>query len=150
MLTALTMFNIASTNEVNAVSGKTSINFHLIQICLLWKMLAYFTSQEMMKMICRADMNNLIQQSKENPKRSSHQHHRQKFKTKVRENDRTEPLLSLRRRDVQKHALIEEVVIKLQAEFDEEERLAREKDEANVVLTKEWDDIQAKIKADQN
>ncbi|GKD26498.1 hypothetical protein Tco_1232712 [Tanacetum coccineum] len=29
--------------------------------------------------------------------------------------------------------------------FDEEERLAREKDEANVALTKEWDDIQAKV-----
>ncbi|GJX28196.1 hypothetical protein Tco_0236275 [Tanacetum coccineum] len=37
---------------------------------------------------------------------------------------------------------------RLQAEFDKEERLAREKDEANVALTKEWDDIQAKIKAD--
>ncbi|GKD87297.1 hypothetical protein Tco_1358451 [Tanacetum coccineum] len=32
--------------------------------------------------------------------------------------------------------------------FDEEERLAREKDEANVALTKKWDDIQAKIKVD--
>ncbi|GJU07152.1 hypothetical protein Tco_1123582 [Tanacetum coccineum] len=37
---------------------------------------------------------------------------------------------------------------KLQAEFDEEERLAREKDEANVALTEEWDDIQAKVDAD--
>ncbi|GKC63950.1 hypothetical protein Tco_1096548 [Tanacetum coccineum] len=37
---------------------------------------------------------------------------------------------------------------KLQAEFDEEERFAWEKDEANVVLTKEWDVIQAKIEAD--
>ncbi|GJU82865.1 hypothetical protein Tco_1285230 [Tanacetum coccineum] len=35
---------------------------------------------------------------------------------------------------------------RLQAEFDEEERLAREKDEANVALTEQWDDIQAKIK----
>ncbi|GJY05500.1 hypothetical protein Tco_0371440 [Tanacetum coccineum] len=35
--------------------------------------------------------------------------------------------------------------IRLQAEFDEEERLAREKDEANVALTEEWDDIQAKV-----
>ncbi|GKB60382.1 hypothetical protein Tco_0916568 [Tanacetum coccineum] len=34
--------------------------------------------------------------------------------------------------------------IRLQAEFEEEERLAREKDEANVTLTEEWDDIQAK------
>ncbi|GKA75342.1 hypothetical protein Tco_0781720 [Tanacetum coccineum] len=32
--------------------------------------------------------------------------------------------------------------------FDEEERLAREKDEANVALTEEWDDIQAKIEVD--
>ncbi|GJZ97181.1 hypothetical protein Tco_0669634 [Tanacetum coccineum] len=44
--------------------------------------------------------------------------------------------------------LDEEAALKLQAEFDEEERLAREKDEANVALTEEWDDIQAKIKAD--
>ncbi|GJZ78567.1 hypothetical protein Tco_0643404, partial [Tanacetum coccineum] len=36
----------------------------------------------------------------------------------------------------------------LQAEFDEEERLAREKDEASVTLTEEWDDIQAKVEAD--
>ncbi|GJV06381.1 ribonuclease H-like domain-containing protein [Tanacetum coccineum] len=42
----------------------------------------------------------------------------------------------------------EEVTLKLQVEFDEEERLAREKDEANVALTEEWDDIQAKIEAD--
>ncbi|GJV80712.1 hypothetical protein Tco_1516582 [Tanacetum coccineum] len=44
--------------------------------------------------------------------------------------------------------LDEEIASKLQAEFDEEERLAREKDEANVVLIEEWDDIQAKIEAD--
>ncbi|GKE13468.1 hypothetical protein Tco_1417019, partial [Tanacetum coccineum] len=37
---------------------------------------------------------------------------------------------------------------RLQAEFDEEDRLAREKDEANVALTEEWDNIQAKIDAD--
>ncbi|GKB63546.1 hypothetical protein Tco_0919732 [Tanacetum coccineum] len=36
------------------------------------------------------------------------------------------------------------IVITELAEFDEEERLAREKDEANVALTEEWDDIQAK------
>ncbi|GJW30515.1 ribonuclease H-like domain-containing protein [Tanacetum coccineum] len=34
------------------------------------------------------------------------------------------------------------------SEFDEEERLTREKDEANVALTEEWDDIQAKIDVD--
>ncbi|GJX45891.1 hypothetical protein Tco_0262567, partial [Tanacetum coccineum] len=42
----------------------------------------------------------------------------------------------------------EQEAIRLQAEFDEEERLAREKDEANVALTEEWDDIQAKVDAD--
>ncbi|GJU59370.1 hypothetical protein Tco_1237136 [Tanacetum coccineum] len=44
--------------------------------------------------------------------------------------------------------LDEEITLKLQAEFDEDERLAREKDEANVALTEEWDDIQAKVDAD--
>ncbi|GJZ60714.1 hypothetical protein Tco_0616530 [Tanacetum coccineum] len=42
----------------------------------------------------------------------------------------------------------EQEAIRLQAEFDKEERLAREKDEANVALTKEWNDIQAKIDVD--
>ncbi|GJU16095.1 hypothetical protein Tco_1144061 [Tanacetum coccineum] len=46
----------------------------------------------------------------------------------------------------------EEVALKLQAEFDEEERLSREKaekeKEANIALTEEGDDIQAKIEAD--
>ncbi|GKA39149.1 hypothetical protein Tco_0731700 [Tanacetum coccineum] len=41
----------------------------------------------------------------------------------------------------------EEEAKRLQAEFDKDERLAREKDEANVALTEEWDDIQAKIEA---
>ncbi|GJS84142.1 hypothetical protein Tco_0750683 [Tanacetum coccineum] len=42
----------------------------------------------------------------------------------------------------------EQEAIRLQAEFDEEERLAREKDKANVSLTEEWNDIQAKINDD--
>ncbi|GKB73920.1 hypothetical protein Tco_0935332, partial [Tanacetum coccineum] len=46
----------------------------------------------------------------------------------------------------------EETALKLQAEFDEEERLAREKakkeQEANIALIETWDDIQAKIDAD--
>ncbi|GJY36022.1 hypothetical protein Tco_0421400 [Tanacetum coccineum] len=42
----------------------------------------------------------------------------------------------------------EQEAIRLQAEFDEDERLAREKDEANVALTEEWDDIQAKVDVD--
>nr|GFB51185.1 hypothetical protein [Tanacetum cinerariifolium] len=46
----------------------------------------------------------------------------------------------------------EEVALKLQAAFDEEERLTREKakkvKEANIALIETWDDIQAKIDAD--
>ncbi|GJR22941.1 putative ribonuclease H-like domain-containing protein [Tanacetum coccineum] len=38
--------------------------------------------------------------------------------------------------------------IRLQAEFDEEVRLAREKYKANIALTEEWNDIQAKIETD--
>ncbi|GJT12119.1 hypothetical protein Tco_0859161 [Tanacetum coccineum] len=45
--------------------------------------------------------------------------------------------------------LNEELAFKLQAEEEEEERLAREKYEANVALIEEWNDIQAKIEADQ-
>nr|GEY39191.1 retrovirus-related Pol polyprotein from transposon TNT 1-94 [Tanacetum cinerariifolium] len=48
--------------------------------------------------------------------------------------------------------LDEEDIKMLQAEFDEEERLAREKakkeQEANIALIEEWNDIQAKIDAD--
>ncbi|GKE16634.1 hypothetical protein Tco_1424211 [Tanacetum coccineum] len=48
--------------------------------------------------------------------------------------------------------LDEEVALKLQAEFDEEERLAREKsekeEEANIALIETWDDIHAKIDVD--
>ncbi|GKD67729.1 hypothetical protein Tco_1321819, partial [Tanacetum coccineum] len=44
-------------------------------------------------------------------------------------------------------SLDKETAKRLQAEFDEEERLAREKDEANVALIEEWDDIQAEIEA---
>ncbi|GJZ30075.1 hypothetical protein Tco_0575122 [Tanacetum coccineum] len=46
----------------------------------------------------------------------------------------------------------EETALKLQAEFDEKERLAREKaekeQEANIALIETWDDIQANIDAD--
>ncbi|GKD16539.1 hypothetical protein Tco_1205697, partial [Tanacetum coccineum] len=42
----------------------------------------------------------------------------------------------------------EQEAIRLQVEFDEEERLGREKDEANIALTEEWNDIQAKIDVD--
>ncbi|GJX52340.1 hypothetical protein Tco_0280709 [Tanacetum coccineum] len=48
--------------------------------------------------------------------------------------------------------LDKETALKLQVKFDEEERLAREKDEkekeANATLIETWDDIQAKIDAD--
>ncbi|GJX37105.1 hypothetical protein Tco_0250408 [Tanacetum coccineum] len=46
----------------------------------------------------------------------------------------------------------EEIALKLQKEIDKEERIARGEeemiDEANIALTEEWDDIQAKIEAD--
>ncbi|GJV41071.1 retrovirus-related pol polyprotein from transposon TNT 1-94 [Tanacetum coccineum] len=48
--------------------------------------------------------------------------------------------------------LDEETALNLQAEFDKEEKLAREKakkeQEANIALIETWDDIQAKIDAD--
>ncbi|GJX86018.1 hypothetical protein Tco_0336792 [Tanacetum coccineum] len=57
-----------------------------------------------------------------------------------------EPVKTMKKKDLIR--LNEETAKRLQAEFDKEERLAREKDEANVALTKEQDDIQAKIEAD--
>ncbi|GJX94099.1 putative ribonuclease H-like domain-containing protein [Tanacetum coccineum] len=42
----------------------------------------------------------------------------------------------------------EQEAIRLQAEFDEEVRIAREKDEANIALIEEWNDIQDKIETD--
>ncbi|GJU34716.1 hypothetical protein Tco_1183070 [Tanacetum coccineum] len=57
-----------------------------------------------------------------------------------------EPVKKMSKKDQLKSD--EEEAKRLQAEFDEEERLAREKDEANVALTEEWDNIQAKIEAD--
>ncbi|GJU02964.1 putative ribonuclease H-like domain-containing protein [Tanacetum coccineum] len=42
----------------------------------------------------------------------------------------------------------EQEAIRLQAKFDKEVRLAREKDKANVALIEEWNDIQAKIDTD--
>ncbi|GJW82438.1 hypothetical protein Tco_0146413 [Tanacetum coccineum] len=42
----------------------------------------------------------------------------------------------------------EQEAIRLQAEFDEEEILVREKDEVNIALTEEWDNVQAMIDAD--
>ncbi|GJX33287.1 hypothetical protein Tco_0243142 [Tanacetum coccineum] len=57
-----------------------------------------------------------------------------------------EPKKPLKKKD--QISFDEEIASKLQAEFDEEETLAREKDEANVALTEEWDDIQAKVDVD--
>ncbi|GJZ47805.1 uncharacterized mitochondrial protein-like protein [Tanacetum coccineum] len=56
-----------------------------------------------------------------------------------------EPVKPMKKKDLIR--LDEEVALKLQAEFDEEERLAREKaekeKEANIALIETWDDIQA-------
>ncbi|GKA05971.1 reverse transcriptase domain-containing protein [Tanacetum coccineum] len=61
-----------------------------------------------------------------------------------------EPVKPMKKKD--QISFDEEVALKLQAEFDEEERLAREKaekeKEANIALIEEWDDIQAKIDVD--
>ncbi|GKF60743.1 hypothetical protein Tco_0177529, partial [Tanacetum coccineum] len=53
-----------------------------------------------------------------------------------------EPKKPLKKKD--QISFDEQEAIRLQAEFDEDKILVREKDEANVALTKEWDDIQAK------
>ncbi|GJW72801.1 hypothetical protein Tco_0132171 [Tanacetum coccineum] len=45
--------------------------------------------------------------------------------------------------------LDEEVAQRLQAEFDEQQRIEREKAEVNIVLKETWDDIQAKLEANQ-
>ncbi|GKB79482.1 ribonuclease H-like domain-containing protein [Tanacetum coccineum] len=58
-----------------------------------------------------------------------------------------EPVKKLSKKDQLK--LDEEVAQRLQAEFDEQERIKREKAKANIALKETWDDIQAKIKADQ-
>ncbi|GJU12170.1 hypothetical protein Tco_1134566 [Tanacetum coccineum] len=61
-----------------------------------------------------------------------------------------EPVKPMKKKDLIR--LDEEVDLKLQAEFDEEERLAREKaekeKEANIAFIETWDDIQAKIDSD--
>ncbi|GJW48082.1 putative ribonuclease H-like domain-containing protein [Tanacetum coccineum] len=50
-----------------------------------------------------------------------------------------EPVKSMKKKYLIR--LDEEIASKLQAEFDEEERLKREKNEANIALTEEWNDI---------
>ncbi|GKA33272.1 hypothetical protein Tco_0719639 [Tanacetum coccineum] len=42
----------------------------------------------------------------------------------------------------------EQKAIRLQAQFDEEERITREKEEANAALIVQWNDIQDKVEAD--
>ncbi|GKG01940.1 hypothetical protein Tco_0306645, partial [Tanacetum coccineum] len=61
-----------------------------------------------------------------------------------------EPVKPMKKKD--QISFDEETALKLQVEFDDEERLVREKAEteieANIALIEEWDDIQAKIDAD--
>ncbi|GJY69279.1 hypothetical protein Tco_0472261, partial [Tanacetum coccineum] len=61
-----------------------------------------------------------------------------------------EPVKPMKKKDLIR--LDEEAALKLQAEFDEEERLAREKakkeKEANIALIETWDDIQVNIDTD--
>ncbi|GKF85144.1 hypothetical protein Tco_0250042 [Tanacetum coccineum] len=46
MLTALTMLILLAQMKLMLLMEKQALNFQLIQICLLWKILAYLTSQE--------------------------------------------------------------------------------------------------------
>ncbi|GJQ93110.1 hypothetical protein Tco_0004249 [Tanacetum coccineum] len=61
-----------------------------------------------------------------------------------------EPVKPIKKKD--QIRLDEETALNLQAKFNEEERLAREKaekeQEANIALIEAWDDIQANIDAD--
>ncbi|GJV52681.1 hypothetical protein Tco_1448422 [Tanacetum coccineum] len=57
-----------------------------------------------------------------------------------------EPVKKLSKKDQLK--LDKEVAQRLQAEFDKQERIEREKAVANIALKETWDDIQAKIEAD--
>ncbi|GKA16818.1 hypothetical protein Tco_0696655 [Tanacetum coccineum] len=61
-----------------------------------------------------------------------------------------EPVKPMKKKDLIR--LDEETTLNLQAEFEEEERLAREKaekeEETNIALIETWDDIQEKIDAD--
>ncbi|GJW33819.1 hypothetical protein Tco_0053851 [Tanacetum coccineum] len=61
-----------------------------------------------------------------------------------------EPVKTMKKKDLIR--LDEETALNLQAEFDEKERLPREKakkeEEANIALIETWDDIQAKIDVD--
>ncbi|GJS79259.1 hypothetical protein Tco_0729140 [Tanacetum coccineum] len=61
-----------------------------------------------------------------------------------------EPVMPMKKKN--QISLDEETALNLQAEFDKEERLAREKakkeEEANIALVETWDDIQAKIDDD--
>ncbi|GJX10978.1 hypothetical protein Tco_0200837 [Tanacetum coccineum] len=61
-----------------------------------------------------------------------------------------EPVKPMKKKDL--IGIDEEVALKLQADLDKEERLAREKvekeQEANIALIETWDDIQAKIDVD--
>ncbi|GKA47015.1 hypothetical protein Tco_0739898 [Tanacetum coccineum] len=79
--------------------------------------------------------------------RSSQQPSHEKVQDKGKEKMIEPEPLKPKKKDVQ--IMLDE---ELQAEFDEEERLAREKaekeEEANIALIETWDDIQAKIDAD--
>nr|GFD01731.1 hypothetical protein [Tanacetum cinerariifolium] len=44
---------------------------------------------------------------------------------------------------------VDDLDAKMRAEMEEEERIEREKDEANRAVIKEWDDVQATINADR-
>ncbi|GJW22981.1 putative ribonuclease H-like domain-containing protein [Tanacetum coccineum] len=68
---------------------------------------------------------------------------------KMGEDNVTDEAVNEEMDDSLKRAATTATSLDLQAEEEEEERLAREKYEASVALIEEWNDIQAKIEADQ-
>ncbi|GJZ53709.1 hypothetical protein Tco_0608594 [Tanacetum coccineum] len=74
----------------------------------------------------------------------------QKMKTQPQDKGKAKMIEPVKMKD--QIRLDEETVIRLQAEFDEEERLAKEEAQnikkANIALIKEWDNIQTKIDTD--
>nr|GEY22638.1 retrotransposon protein, putative, Ty3-gypsy subclass [Tanacetum cinerariifolium]GEY27311.1 retrotransposon protein, putative, Ty3-gypsy subclass [Tanacetum cinerariifolium] len=86
----------------------------------------------------------VIQELGESTTKSSQQSHDKGKRILIK------PVKPMKRKD--QIRLDKEAALKLQAAFDEEERLTREKgkkvEEANIALIETWDDIQAKIDAD--
>ncbi|GJY69462.1 hypothetical protein Tco_0472444 [Tanacetum coccineum] len=143
--TAATTISIASTIPVSAVSI-TDVEITLAQALAELKSAKPTTATSI-----RPKAKGLViheQEQAPTPIVSSQQPSQAKIQDKGKAKMiEPEPVKKLSKKDQLK--LDEEVAQRLQAEFDEQERIEREKVEANIALKETWDDIQAKIKADQ-